>query len=179
MRDIIIASSSDKVRAQLKSFVSDLGIIGVIECRTASQALDFSRRLPSAIIICSRLSDMSPAAMLRLLPPDIDMILLISSAQQPLYGISNVTCMTLPLSRPELRDTVERLLRSTSESQIRSQSQRSTAENEIIDKAKHLYMKVNQVSEQDAYAYIRRRSMNESSSLAVTARHLLSELANI
>lgn len=122
---------------------------------------------------------MSPAEMLRLLPPSIDMILLISSAQQPLYGMSNVTCMTLPLSRPELKGTIERLVRSSSESHMRAVSQRSTAENEIIDKAKHLYMKVNQVSEQDAYAYIRRRSMNESSSLAATARHLLSELANI
>lgn len=40
-------------------------------------------------------------------------------------------------------------------------------------------MKVNGVSEEDAYAYIRRRSMNESSSITSTARHLLSELANI
>ncbi len=51
VRDIIIASSSDKVRAQLRGFVAEMGIMGVIECRSASQTLDFSQRLPSAIII--------------------------------------------------------------------------------------------------------------------------------
>ena len=132
-----------------------------------------------AIIICHRLTDMAPAAMLRLLPPGADMILLISSAQSPLFGMSNVQCMTLPLSRPEFRSAIEKLLRSSSESRIRSGGQRNTADQEIIDKAKHLYMKVNGVSEEDAYAYIRRRSMNESSSITATARHLLSELANI
>ena len=159
VRDIIIASSSDKVRAQLRGFVAEMGIIGVIECRSASQTLDFAQRLPSAIIICHRLTDMAPAAMLRLLPPGAD--------------------MTLPLSRPEFRSAIEKLLRSSSESRIRSGGQRNTADQEIIDKAKHLYMKVNGVSEEDAYAYIRRRSMNESSSITATARHLLSELANI
>ena len=69
VRDIIIASSSDKVRAQLRGFVAEMGIMGVIECRSASQTLDFTQRLPSAIIICHRLTDMAPAAMLRLLPP--------------------------------------------------------------------------------------------------------------
>ena len=93
--------------------------------------------------------------------------------------MSNVQCMTLPLSRPEFRRAIEKLLRSSSESRIRSGGQRNTADQEIIDKAKHLYMKVNGVSEEDAYAYIRRRSMNESSSITATARHLLSELANI
>ena len=68
--------------------------MGVIECRSASQTLDFAQRLPSAIIICHRLTDMAPAAMLRLLPPGADMILLISSAQSPLFGMSNVQCMT-------------------------------------------------------------------------------------
>lgn len=179
VRDIIIASSSDKVRAQLRGFVAEMGIMGVIECRSASQTLDFTQRLPSAIIICHRLTDMAPAAMLRLLPPGADMILLISSAQSPLFGMSNVQCMTLPLSRPEFRSAIEKLLRSSSESRIRSGGQRNTADQEIIDKAKHLYMKVNGVSEEDAYAYIRRRSMNESSSINATARHLLSELANI
>ena len=178
MRDIIIASPSDKVRAQLRGFVADMGIMGVIECRSASQTLDFVRRLP-AIIICQRLTDMAPAAMLRLLPPGADMILLISSAQSPLFGMSNVQCMTLPISRPELRSCIEKLLRSSSESRIRSNGQRNTADQEIINKAKHLYMKVNGVSEEDAYAYIRRRSMNESSSITATARHVLSELANI
>ena len=177
MRDIIIASPSDKVRAQLRGFVADMGIMGVIECRSASQTLDFVRRLPAAIIICQRLTDMAPAAMLRLLPPGADMILLISSAQSPLFGMSNVQCMTLPISRPELRSCIEKLLRSSSESRIRSNGQRNTADQEIIDKAKHLYMKVNGVSEEDAY--IRRRSMNESSSITATARHVLSELANI
>ena len=86
VRDIIIASSSDKVRAQLRGFVAEMGIMGVIECRSASQTLDFAQRLPSAIIICHRLTDMAPAAMLRLLPPGADMILLISSAQSPLFG---------------------------------------------------------------------------------------------
>lgn len=179
MRDIIIASSSDKVRSQLRGFVAEMGIMGVIECRTASQTLDFSRRLPAAIIICHHLTDMPPAAMLRLLPPGVDMILLISSAQQPLFGMSNMQCMTLPLSRLDFRAAIEGLLKSSSESRIRTGSQRSTVDQEIINKAKHLYMKVNGVSEEDAYAYIRRRSMNESSSLAATARHLLSELANI
>lgn len=93
--------------------------------------------------------------------------------------MSNVQCMTLPISRPELRSCIEKLLRSSSESRIRSNGQRNTADQEIIDKAKHLYMKVNGVSEEDAYAYIRRRSMNESSSITATARHVLSELANI
>ena len=100
MRDIIIASPSDKVRAQLRGFVADMGIMGVIECRSASQTLDFVRRLPAAIIICQRLTDMAPAAMLRLLPPGADMILLISSAQSPLFGMSNVQCMTLPIRVP-------------------------------------------------------------------------------
>ena len=72
VRDIIIASSSDKVRAQLRGFVAEMGIMGVIECRSASQTLDFAQRLPSAIIICHRLTDMAPAAMLRLLPPGAD-----------------------------------------------------------------------------------------------------------
>ena len=54
MRDIIIASPSDKVRAQLRGFVADMGIMGVIECRSASQTLDFVRRLPAAIIICQQ-----------------------------------------------------------------------------------------------------------------------------
>ena len=62
VRDIIIASSSDKVRAQLRGFVAEMGIMGVIECRSASQTLDFAQRLPSAIIICHRLTDMAPAA---------------------------------------------------------------------------------------------------------------------
>ena len=30
VRDIIIASSSDKVRAQLRGFVAEMGIMGVI-----------------------------------------------------------------------------------------------------------------------------------------------------
>ena len=179
MRDIILASPTEKVRSQLKTFLSEMGIIGVIECKTASQTLQYCRRMPSCIVICHRVTDMPPAAMARLLPPKVDMLLLISSSQEPLFGLSNVRCVTLPLSRPDFRRTIEVLLSATSDSRINAGSNRSTVEHEIIDKAKKLYMKVNCVSEQEAYAYIRRRSMNDGSTIAATAKHLLSELANI
>ena len=109
------------------------------------------------------------------LPEYFDMVLL--SSTSGLEGIpSGVMQLTFPIRAGELVSTVEMLLlqqeRRLKKKKIKPKK-RSEKEQKIIDAAKKVLMERNQMTEQEAFRYIQKSSMDSETNMVETAQMIL------
>lgn len=168
-----MAGSSAKARAGIRETLFSEGILPGHECVSGAQVLSVCKNLSDAIIICHRLTDISAQSLAYSLSANFDILLLLSSGQTPLYSLSNVLCLNLPIRRAEFTAVVKRLLQTGADSDRRSE--RNEADRALIGRAKLLLMKKSGLSEQQAHKAIQKRSMDSGKSLTEIAKTIISK----
>lgn len=181
MSNIVIALPKIEDAKRLRVILErhDLSVTSV--CSTAANALSQVSVLDAGVLICSfRLPDMSFIELKECLNEDFEVIVLASPKNAGEIPESTL-CINLPMRESELVGTVEMVLEQidSKRRRLRKPRSRSRNEKECIAEAKLLLMKNYQYTEEEAYRYIQKTSMNTGNTMVRTAQIILEGINQI
>ena len=173
---IVIAFRKIEDAKKIRAILTGHGYVVTAVCTTAANALAAVSELDSGILICGyRLADMPYQELAQCLPKYFEMLLLASAGvlheTQP-----NVLSLELPMRIGDLVNTVNMMLTQLERRRRKDKKKpkpRTWKEQNYISNAKLLLMQRNHLSEDEAYRYIQKCSMDSGNSMAETAQMVL------
>ena len=176
MGSIVIALPKIEDAKKIRAILVRHGFPVAAVCNTAANALAGASELGYGVLICGyRLTDMYYQDLLDCLPPGFDMLLLASSKVIQ-DAPSSVLTIEMPLKVGDLVNTVNMMLTQIERRRKNDRKKlkvRSWKEQNYISNAKMLLMQRNHLSEEEAYRYIQKCSMDSGTNMVETAQMLL------
>lgn len=176
MGSIIIAMPKLEDAKRISEILKRRGLEPTAICTTASNVLSQVHQLDSGIIICgSRLPDMYYTQLAEYLPEFFEMILLANAATIETCPPGILT-LAYPFRPSELLGTVEMVLTQQARRLKKMRGapkKRSETEQNYINNAKWVLMERNNMTEQEAFRYIQKCSMDSGTNMVETAQMIL------
>lgn len=176
MGSIIVALPKMEDAKHISDILRRHGLETTALCTTSSKVLAQTHQLDSGVVICnSRLPDMHYTQMAEYMPEYFEMLLL-----APLIELENVPngimVLSYPLKAGDLVNTTMMMLEGIRR-RIRKKKdmpkKRTREEQKYIDDAKLLLMERNHMTEQEAFRYIQKCSMDSGTNMVETAQMVL------
>jgi len=146
-------------------------------CTTGAQVISSANALDEGIVLCGyRLPDMHYTEIYSYLPKGYEMLLMASPAKLAQCVDSHIVCLAMPLKANELIETVGEMVdsyRRKKKKEREKPRQRTEQERETILKAKRLLMEKKHMTEEEAYRYIQKASMDSGTNMVETAEMIL------
>jgi len=177
MRSILIAMPKPEDSNHLMQILGNSGLLFDIEvCQSASEVLRLANERDFGVVVCGKsMRDMSSLELADCLPEFFGMIMLTKDMSMDIYS-DKIMKLTQPLKIRELVSTIEtmtsfyiRRIKKKKKAPVK----RSIEEEKIISDAKALLMDRNGMSEQEAFRYIQKSSMDTSRSMVESAQMIL------
>lgn len=161
----------------IRSILAKNGIAVSAVCATGAQALNHLRDLNDGIVICGyKMTDMIYLELRDCMPPGFDLLLLASKAVLNDCLDNDIMCLAMPLKVHDLINTVDlmcqAILRRRRKARLKPK-ERDPKEEALIQEAKEVLMIRNNMTEQEAYRYIQKCSMDSSTNMVETAQMIL------
>lgn len=176
MSIIIVALPKIEDAKRIRKALISHGFEKVVSCSTASAALIETNNESSGLVISSgRLPDMHYTQLLECIPRYYE-FLLIGSPHVVSAAEGCVMALATPLKMYDLVNTVEMLLAQAErryKREKRKPKKRSEKEENYIRNAKLLLMERNHLTEEAAYRYIQKCSMDNGTNMTETAQMIL------
>jgi response regulator NasT len=173
---IVIALPKIEDAKKIRAILMKHGFSVASVCCTASNALSCISELDGGILICGyKLPDMGYRDLAEYVPKNFELVLLASSriiGEAP----SQVLTLQMPLKVSDLVNTVEMILIQIDRRLKKDRKKpklRSEKEQNYISNAKMLLMQRNHLSEEEAYRYIQKSSMDSGTNMVETAQMIL------
>lgn len=146
-------------------------------CTTGAQVLSQIDGWSDGIILCGyKLNDMMYSELHDCLPAGFDMLLMASRRAMNDCFDNNIVCLPMPFKVHDLIDTVSMMSRTMMRRQKKAKQkpkERSAEETKLIKEAKELLMSRNNMTEEEAYRYLQKCSMDSGTGLTETAQMAL------
>ena len=178
MISIMIALPKLEDAKGIRSILVKNGFPVTAVCTTGAQVLSQIDELSGGIVICGyKLKDMMYAELHECLPEGFEMLIMASrNVMDDCLG-NNIVCLAMPLKVHALLDTVsmmsQAIMRRRKKEKLKAK-ERSEEETALIQEAKELLMERNNMTEEEAYRYIQKCSMDSSTNMVETAQMVLS-----
>lgn len=176
MGSIVIAMPKVEDAKHISDILKRRGLETSAICTKGSSVLSKLHQLDNGIVICaSRLSDMHYSQLSEYLPEYFDMLLLASAATLENCP-SGIMTLTFPIRPGDLVGTVEMMLTQQArkiKKQKATLKKRTEQEQNYINNAKWLLMERNNMTEQEAYRYIQKCSMDSGTNMVESAQMIL------
>lgn len=176
MGSIIIALPKVEDGKRISEILKRRGLETAVICTTGATVLSQIHQMDSGIVICgSRLSDMYYTQLAEYLPEYFEMLLMASAAV-----IENcppgIMTLSFPIRPADIIGTVEMMLTQQAR-KIRKKKagpkKRTEQEQNYINNAKWLLMERNNMTEQEAFRYIQKCSMDSGTNMVESAQMIL------
>lgn len=176
MSSIVIALPKIEDAKKIRSILERHGFAVASVCSTASNALSSISELDNGVLISGvRLSDMNYLDLSECLPEGFELLLL-ASVRAVCEIPSSILSVSLPMKASDLVNTVNMILMQQERKKRKAknrQKSRSWKDKNYISNAKMILMQRNHLSEEDAYRYIQKSSMDSGTNMAETAQMIL------
>lgn len=176
MGSVIIALPRTEDAKRIREILKYRGIETSEICTSGARVLSAIQRLESGIVICGRkLSDMNYVELEGYLPDFFEMVL-ITSAEAAVYPTSKMMILHTPFKHSDLTSTVEMMLYQLSRRFKKYKAgpkKRTEQEQNYINNAKFVLMDRNHMTEQEAFRYIQKCSMDSGTNMVETAQMIL------
>lgn len=176
MGSIIIAMPKLEDAKHISDILKRCGLNPAAVCTNGASVLSRVHQLDHGIVICTgRLSDMYYTELAEYLPEYFEMLLLASAANLE-HCPSGIMTLAFPIRSADLVSTVEMMLAQQArrlKKQKGSLKKRSEREQNYINNAKWILMERNHMSEQEAFRYIQKCSMDSGTNMVETAQMIL------
>lgn len=175
MSGILIGLQKPEDAKKIDRILRGRGLAPSAACTTAAQILAQANRLESGILICGKgFPDMYYNQLAEYLPDYFQMVLLTASPESE-EKASNIVMLQMPFRAGELTGTVEMLLAQLHRrlKKQKADLRRSQKGKKDIDAAKKLLMDRNHMTEQEAFRYIQKCSMDSGTNMAEVAQMIL------
>ena len=176
MGSVIVALPKIQDAKYISNILRKHGIDANFVCTTGAAVLSNANNLSNGVVVCGcKLTDMHYTRLLQYMPKNFEMLLLASleSLQDCPPG---VLTLSFPIRANDLISTVEMIL-ATQARKIKKQKsapkKRSWQEQNYINNAKWVLMERNNMTEQEAFRYIQKTSMDSGTNLIETAQMIL------
>lgn len=177
MINIIVVLPKIEDARGIRSVLMKNGIPVTAVCSTGAQALNHLRDLSDGIVICGyKMTDMLYMELYECLPQGFDMLLLASKAVLNDCLDNDIMCLAMPLKVHDLINTVDLMCRAAARRRRKAKARsggRRPEEEALIKEAKEVLMARNNMTEQEAYRYIQKCSMDSSTNMVETAQMVL------
>lgn len=177
MVNIIVALPKIEDARGIRSVLIKNGIPVSAVCSTGAQALNHLRDLNDGIVICGyKMKDMVYSELHECLPPGFDMLLMASQAVLNDCLDNDIMCLAMPLKVHNLINTVDLMCQTVMRRRRRAKAkprERRPEEEAYIKEAKEVLMSRNNMTEEEAYRYIQKCSMDSSTNMVETAQMVL------
>ncbi len=172
---IVVALPNIEDAKKIRGILIRYGYPVVKACDTGARVLSTVSELDAGIIICGyHLKDMYYRDVAENLPECFELLLL-GSQRVVSEAPSSILTVGMPMKSGDLINTVEmmasqmeRRYRRNRKSRLRTLEDRGD-----IDRAKKLLMERNHLSEEEAYRYIQKNSMDSQTNMVETAQMIL------
>ena len=172
MSSIVIALPKIEDARKIRVVLERHGFTVASVCTTASNALSSASELGSGVMICShRLPDMNYLDLSECMPRDFEMLLL-ASARVICEVPTSILSVQMPIKASDLVNTVNMIL-TQQERRKRKEKKKPKARSWKEQNAKMMLMQRNHLSEDEAYRYIQKSSMDSGTNMVETAQMLL------
>lgn len=172
VKGILVAFPGAKTRTYMTGVLERIGVPVTRVCGTGVETISHARQMKSGIVLAGEgLPDMTAQDLRESLPKGFYMILLAQpSALEDCQG--EVTKVPAPATEQMLLDAVLGVERKIAE-KAAAVPQRSQEDRELIAAAKLQLMNQKAFSEEEAYRFIQKLSMNMGYKMVQTAREIL------
>ncbi|HIZ65527.1 MAG TPA: ANTAR domain-containing protein [Candidatus Blautia pullicola] len=176
MSIIIVALPKIEDAKRIRKILMSHGFENVVSCSTASAALiEVNKEHRGLIISGYKLPDMHYTQLMECMPAYYELLLLASQNVVSEAG-GGVMAVTMPVKIYDLVNTVEMVLAQIErryKKDKKKPKKRSEKEENYIKNAKLLLMERNHLTEEEAYRYIQKCSMDSGTNMVETAQMIL------
>jgi len=176
MSVIIVALPKIEDARKIHKILMEHGFEKIVSCSTAATALMEANKHPSGLIISGyKLSDMYYTELCDCIPQFYE-LLLMGTANTVSSVDSGIMSITTPIKIYDLVNTVEMIygqLERRYKKASRRPKKRTEKEENYIKNAKLLLMERNHISEEEAFRYIQKSSMDSGTNMVETAQMVL------
>ena len=176
MSVIIVALPKIEDAKQIRKILMEHGFESIVSCNTAAAALVEANRHQSGLIISGyKLPDMYYTEVCDCIPKFYE-VLLMGTANAVSAANSGMMSITTPVKVYDLVNTVEMVygqLERRYKKANKRPKKRSEKEENYIKNAKFLLMERNHLSEEEAFRYIQKSSMDSGTNMVETAQMIL------
>lgn len=176
MSSIIIVFPKIEDAKRIRIMLERYGLETAALCTTASKVLSNVHQMGSGLVICSyRLPDMHYSQLAKDLPEYFEMLLLTAASELDNCP-NNIMSLTYPVKPGDLAGTVEMMLAQLERRLKRRKNlpkKRTVQEQNYINNAKWVLMERNHMTEQEAFRYIQKCSMDSGTNMVETAQMIL------
>ncbi len=177
MTNILIAFPKMEDAKSIKNLLVKNGYHVAGICCTGAQAISQADGLSSGIVICSyKLADMLYSQLHECLPFGFEMLLMASGHLLTECLDNDIVCIAMPIKVHDLLNTVGMMVENSERQRRRKKmipKERSEGEVTLIREAKELLMSRNNMTEEEAYRYIQKCSMDSGTNMVETAQMVL------
>lgn len=172
VKGILVSFPGEKTRTYITGVLEHMGITVETSCGTGVETISRARNMKSGILLAGEgLPDMTAQDLRDMLPKGFYMILLARPvALENCQG--EITKVTAPATEQMLVDAVLGVQKSIAQ-KASAVPQRSQADKDLIAKAKMFLMDEKAFSEEQAYRFIQKLSMNMGYKMVQTAQEIL------
>ena len=179
MSSLIVSFQKIEEAKAVRSLLVRRGYDVAVPCTSGAQAINQADNLSDGIIICGyKLSDnMLYSELYEYKPKSFEILLVASQNLWEECHDSNVECDAMPINDTDLLSTIEIMQQSQIRRRRKARTtprQRSPEEQKIIDTAKHMLMEKNNMTEQEAFRYIQKCSMDSGNTMVESATMVMS-----
>ncbi|MDO4647574.1 MAG: ANTAR domain-containing protein [Eubacteriales bacterium] len=172
---IVVALPNIEDAKKIRGILVRFGYPVIKVCDTGARVLAAVSELDAGIVICGyHLKDMYYRDVAENLP-DCFELLLLASARVVSEAPNSILTVELPMKSGDLVNTVEMMASQMQRKYKRDKRprERTSKDRGDIDRAKLLLMERNHLSEEEAYRYIQKNSMDSQTNMVETAQMIL------
>lgn len=174
MRQIFLAFTGEKTRSYMADVFTSSDISVAAVCGTGMELLERCRHEKGGVVLSGyALYDMTAEELYESLPKGFSMMVLAEQDQLERIEAEGLTRLCAPIRQAELLKEAADLFEAQERAKPKG-AQRSDADKALIAKAKLLLMEQNTLSEEQAYRFIQKRSMDMGAKMVQTAQRILS-----
>ncbi len=173
----VVAFATEDARNTISGLLEKSGISVRFSCRTGLEAVRAIKKMGGGVVVCgSRLPDMTADELCFELYESAFFLVVGKPSQLQLCESEDIFKLSTPLRGGELAGSVNMLLQMDERRSRSSLPKRSDMDKDLVMRAKSFVMEKNGMSEDAAYRFIQRRSMETSTPMTEIARLILNAL---
>ncbi len=177
METVIVAFENTAMGQRFGDLLESTGTAKCLTCHSGNQVRRLLNQQPIYCVICGpHLTDGPAEWLYEDLPPACSLLLVGPQHMLDACSSREIFKLSTPIRKEEAVSTVRLLLQFGRRMEQFVRRTRSSAEQELVDRAKKLLMEQTGMTEDEAHRALQKRSMDAGSRLAQTARQVIAEL---
>lgn len=176
METVIVAFENTVLCQRFSDLLEGTGTAKCLTCHSGDQVRRLLDKQQVYCVVCGfHLTDGPAEWLSEDLPPSCSLLLVGPQHMLDTCGSRDVFKLTTPIRKEEAVNTVRLLLQVGHRMERFLRPRRSSAEQELVEKAKKLLMERKNMTEEEAHRTLQKWSMDAGSRLSQTARRVISE----